>query len=115
MPPMKTYRRLLKYVLPHWHVLGAAFICMFFTSLFEASPLAMIVPLVDRIMADKLIVIPNYEQIPVFITDFVNRINAMPRLMVLNVLIVSGMVVVLLRSVFEYLYSYFMSDVSHRV
>src|SRR3989338_6917476 len=101
---MKTYSRLLSYLRPHWHVLAAAFIFMFLTSLFQVSPLAMIVPLVDRIMADKLIVVPNYDQIPVFVTDLVNRINALPRLVVLDILIVVGLVMILLCSIFEYFY-----------
>lgn len=112
---MKTYKRLLSYVRPHANILGLAIVFMFLTSLFAASPVIMIIPLVDRIMADNLIVVPDYERIPVFVTDIINWINVQPRLVVLNFILLAGLIMVILRSFFEYFYTYFMSDTSHRV
>ena len=112
---MHPYRRLLEHVRPHVRVLGASFLCMFLTSLFDASPIAMIIPFVDRIMADKPIVIPDYGHAPVWITDLVNRVNTLPRMAMLEALIVLILVLTIGKSVFEYGYTYFMNDVSHRV
>lgn len=112
---MRNYRRLVAFVRPHIYTLGAAFVCMFFTSILSAAPITMIIPLVDRIMADKLIVVPDYAHIPVVVTDLVNRINTTPRLGILNALIAVALVLTTLRSLVEYGYTYLMSDVSYRV
>ncbi len=112
---MHPYRRLLGSVRPHVRVMGASFLCMFLTSIFDASPIAMIIPFVDRIMADKLIVIPQYGNAPLWVTDLVNRVNAMPRMATLEILILAVLGLTTAKSVFEFGYTYFMSDVSYRV
>jgi len=112
---MRTYRRLIQYVLPHWKVLATAFASMFVTSIFNAAPITMIIPLVDRVLADKKLVLPNYEHVPIFVADLVAKFNTMPRFAILNFLIVAMLVIAIVKAVGEYVYTYSMSDVSHRV
>lgn len=112
---MHPYRRLLLYVRPHARVLGVSFGCMFFTSIFDASPITMIIPFVDRIMADKPIVIPDYASAPVWVSDIVNRVNALPRMTMLEIVVGLVLFMTIAKSLFEFGYTYFMSDMSHRV
>ncbi len=112
---MKTYIRFIKLLLPHSGVFILALACMILTTLFSASPLALIIPLVDIVISGKEIVVP--QQIASFgaITNAVNWFNSMPPLHLLKIM--SAMVVVMffLKNLFEYLQTYFMSDVSQRV
>ncbi len=112
---MKLYLRLISEVAPHWAVLGAAILAMMLTSLLSASPIAMIIPLVDRILAGQLIVIPDHEAVPVFIADAVDRLNVMPRLKLLNLTIVLAVLITFFHGLFEFLKTYLMTDTSMRV
>ena len=62
----------------------------------------MLVPLIDRIIADKPIVVPQPESIPVFLLDFIYRINAMPRLVMLNWIIGIAVALTLFKAFFQY-------------
>ena len=112
---MRTYPRLLSYARPHWKVLGAAFSSMLVTSVLNAGPLTMIIPLVDRVLADKKLLIPDDSRIPGFVIDLVSKFNAMPRFEILNMLLIGLVILTCVKAAAEYAYTYSMSEMSHRV
>ncbi len=112
---MKTYARFIKLLLPHGWVFLAAVACMVMSSAFSASPIALIIPLIDKVISGKDIIPPEGVAIPQMIQVMIDKVNALPRIQLLNIM--TGMVVVifLLKGVFEYLKNYLMGDVSERV
>ncbi len=112
---MKNYLRFLKLIVPHIGVFILALICMVFTGLFSASPLGLIVPLVDRVISGKSIVLPEKIQSFTVLSDFVNTVNAMPSLRLLNTLTILVVVFFVFKGIFDFFQSYLMNDVSQRV
>ncbi len=107
---------MIGYVRPHLGRLGSAFIAMIFNSLLSGLPIVgLIIPFVDTILVGKPITIPDHKYIPSFIVDLVYRVNSLPRLELLNFLILWTIVLSFLRLFAEYLQSFFMNDVSQRV
>jgi subfamily B ATP-binding cassette protein MsbA len=111
---MKNYLRFIKLLIPHSGRFALAVACMLFSTLFTASPVAMIVPLIDIVVTGKKINIPENINIPA-LTALVDRVNSMPPLLLLNSMALLVVVFFLLRSVFTFLEQYLMSDVSQRV
>ncbi len=113
---MTTYRRLVNYVTPHFKDLSVAYSSMAVNSLLSGLPAAgLIIPFVDTVLAGKPIMVPHQDKLPPFLLDWVYRINAMPRGVLLNQLIFWTLSLALLRLVFEFLQSYFMNRVSQKV
>ena len=108
---MKSYFRMIGYVRPHAKILLTASACMLLTTLFKSSPIALLIPLIDRIIADKPIIIPNPESIPIWITDFIYKINTMPRIWMLNGVIIIAVAFTLFKVISLYWQTYLMSDV----
>ncbi|MCX5685904.1 MAG: ABC transporter ATP-binding protein [Candidatus Omnitrophica bacterium] len=75
----------------------------------------MIIPLVDKIIAGKVIVIPHSEMLPQFVKDLVDKINSMPRMELLNSMALIFIIMWLLKSLFEFFQSYLMNKVSQLV
>lgn len=112
---MKNYLRLISFVRPHFGGLVLATLAMVVTTLFSNSYKFLVIPLVDRIIADKPISIPDDEKIPLFIHDLVSRVNDVDRMMLMKWLIVCAVVITLVVSVSRYLQDYLMNDTSHKV
>lgn len=112
---MKNYLRLINFVRPHSGSMVRAFFCMLITSALGGFPIGLIVPFVDTVLAGRPVVLPHQDKLPLFMIDWVQRLNLTPRLQVLNLLIVTVIAVMLLRSLFIYLQSYFMNDASQKV
>ena len=113
---MKKYLRLIGYVRPHLTGLVMAFAAMLLLALVGSVPLfGMIIPLVDTVLAGKPIVVPHEQSLPFFLQDIVHRVNAMSRLDLLRLIVLWGVIVTLLRSVLQYLQTYFMNDVAQKV
>lgn len=112
---MKDYIRLIKLIRPHTGVLVLAVVCMVATSIFGGASLGMIIPFVDNVISGKGIPIPQDANIPPFIANFIVELNSLSPLALLNRLIIWVMVIFLLKEIFTYFQSYFMSDLSERV
>ena len=116
MKSTSHYQRMISFVKPHLNRLYLAFVAMIFNSLLSGLPIiGLIIPFVDTILAGKPVVIPHEKHIPPFILDIIYRVNSLPRLELLNLIIVWTIGLSFLRLLFEYLQSYFMNDVSQRV
>jgi subfamily B ATP-binding cassette protein MsbA len=111
---MKNYTRFLKLILPHSGIFAIGVACMLLSTLFSASPLALIIPLVDIVITGKEVVLPPGVDAPVLV-DMVQRVNEMSRLKLLNIMTAMVVIVFLLKGLFEFLQTYLMSDVSQKV
>jgi len=101
--------------MPHGFVFAAAILCMILSSAFSASPLGLIIPLVDKIITGKQIVIPAGITPPQFLSDIVQKVNELSPLALLNIMTVMVVVMFLLKGIFVFLQTYFMSEVSQKV
>jgi subfamily B ATP-binding cassette protein MsbA len=110
---MKDYFRLFRFVKPYWALFLAAVLCMAVSALFDGVSLAMMVPLADKVMTNKQIVLPG--AVPSFLSDFIAFLNNMPQQTLLNYLAVSIIILFFLKEIFTFLQSYLMSDLGQRV
>ncbi|MFH0764050.1 MAG: ABC transporter ATP-binding protein [Candidatus Omnitrophota bacterium] len=92
-----------------------AAVCMLASSIFTISPFTMIIPLVDKIIAGKAIIIPHSEMLPQFVKGLIDKVNSMPRMDLLNNMALIFIILWLLKSLFTFFQSYLMNDVSQRV
>ena len=111
----KQYRRLLQFVAPHIGVLAMAGACMVLTSVLSGVSIGMIIPLVDKVIAGKKVVVPAGIALPHFIQHVIDKVNAMPAMTLLNGMIVIVIILWLFRNVFEFFQTYLMNDVAQRV
>lgn len=112
---MKTYGRFIKLLLPHWRVFSAAVLCMILSSAFGASPIALIIPLVDKVITGKDIIVPAGVVLPGVLQSLIDKANALPRIQLLNIMTIMVIIIFLLKGLFEFLKAYLMGDVSERV
>ncbi|MBD3296267.1 MAG: hypothetical protein GF392_02750, partial [Candidatus Omnitrophica bacterium] len=102
---MNNYLRFIKLLIPHSGRFALGVVCMLFSTLFTASPVAMIVPLIDIVVTGKKINIPENIDIPA-LTAAVDKVNSMPPLLLLNSMAVLVVVFFMLRSVFTFMEQY---------
>lgn len=112
---MSQYRRLIRFVVPHAHILALAGLCMAASSAFSGVSIGMIIPLVDNIITGKKIVIPHGIALPQAIENLVASANAIPPMELLNRMTIFVVVMWLLKNLFEFWQTYLMNDVSQRV
>jgi len=110
---MKEYLKLLKFVRPFvWHLVLATF-CMILSTVFSGVELGMIVPLSDRVMTDKDIVIPS--QVPDFVASFITYLNSLSPAAVLRGLAAAILVLFFLKGLFVFFQSYLMNVIGQGV
>ncbi len=112
---MKNYIRFVKLILPHSGIFALAIVCMFLCSAFSASPIGMIIPLVDKIVTGKQIVLPGNVTPPPVLADLVMKVNELQPLRLLNIMTIMLVVIFMLKGLFEFMQSYLMSAVSQKV
>ncbi|MFA5276461.1 MAG: ABC transporter ATP-binding protein [Candidatus Omnitrophota bacterium] len=110
---MKDYLKLLKFVRPYLGLFSLAGVCMFFSAIFDGVSLAMLVPLTDKVLTNKKIIIPT--KLPPFLSNFVDKINGIEPATLLNYMAVAILVLFFLKGLFGFLQAYFMSDIGQRV
>ncbi|MFA6357744.1 MAG: ABC transporter ATP-binding protein [Candidatus Omnitrophota bacterium] len=110
---MKDYLKLLKFVLPYKWSFFIAIICMGFSAVFDGVSLAMMVPLADKVLTNKKIIIPT--KLPDFLANFVDKINNIPPEVLLKNMAIVVLLLFLLKGIFGFYQSYIMSDIGQRV
>jgi subfamily B ATP-binding cassette protein MsbA len=110
---MKQYLKLLRFVRPYTGAFILASVFMGISALFDGVSLAMLVPLTDKVLTDKKIIIPT--KLPEFAAGIVDKINNIPREALLNYLAIGVLLLVFLKGVFNFLQSYLMSDIGQKV
>lgn len=109
----QDYKDLFQFTRPHLRILSFAVICMVVSTIFDGVSMGMIVPFSDKILSNSKIVVP--AKLPLFLEDFIARINATPQLDLLYAMSVFLVVLFLLKGLFTFLLSSLMSDVGQRV
>lgn len=106
---MKEYRRFLKFLAPHSGLLVLAVVFMAVSSLFDWVSIAMIVPVTDKVLNNGRIVFPI--ELPSGIENIVSLVNAASQAQLLRLLILAVPILFLLKGLFNFLYSYYMSNI----
>ena len=88
---------------------------MILSTAFSASPLGLIIPLVDKIISGKEILIPSGISPPAVLADMVRKVNALSPLRLLNIMTIVMVALFLFKGIFEFLQTYLMADLSQRV
>ncbi|UCC95606.1 MAG: ATP-binding cassette domain-containing protein [Candidatus Omnitrophota bacterium] len=109
----KEYFKLLKFVIPFKGMLFLAALCMGASTVFEGATLGMIVPVSDRILTNKKIILPG--NLPQFLTSFIEKLNALEPMRLLNFMVIFMISLFLLRGIFMFLQSYLMNAVGQSV
>lgn len=110
---MQDYLKLLKFVRPYLAKFFLAAVCMGFSALFDGVQLAMIVPVADKILTNKKIIIPT--RLPANLASFVDKINNTPPVTLLNYMAGVVIILFLLKGIVGFLQSFLMSDIGQRV
>jgi len=110
---MNDYLKLLKFVRPYYGLFAVAIICMGFSAIFDGVSLAMMVPLADKVLTNKKIIIP--AKLPDFLANLVDNINNTPPEALLSYMVVIVLLLFFLKGVFGFFQSYFMSDIGQLV
>jgi subfamily B ATP-binding cassette protein MsbA len=110
---MRDYLRLLKFVRPYSGLFFIAILCMAFSALFDGISLSMIVPLADKVLTNKKIIVP--AKLPDFLSGLVDKINNTPAELLLNYMAIAILFLFILKGLFGFLQSYLMSDIGQRV
>lgn len=104
---------MIKFIRPYVGLLVFASIFMLFSAIFDGISLSMIVPLADKVLTNKQIIIPT--PLPHFLGRFIDFLNASEPYKLLNWMALSVLILFLLKGLFIFLQSYFMSDIGQRV
>ena len=112
---MRAYSRFVKLMLPHGVIFAMGFVCMLIASVLEISPLALVIPVVDKIISGKEIIIPESASVHPIVLGLVEKVNIMPPGELLKVLIFALVASFSLKCLFDYLRAYLMCDISQRV
>ncbi len=110
---MKDYLKLFKFMRPYSGLFILAIISMGFSAIFDGVSLAMMVPLADKVLSNKKIILPT--KLPDFLAGFVDKINNTPPQVLLNYMVVSVLVLFFFKGIFGFLQSYWMSDIGQRI
>jgi len=109
---MKIYMKLWHYLRPHLGLLGLACACMVVSSLFKGVSLGALVPLVDVVLLNRPVVLP--EWLPGFLSSWMQAFQALPSLGKLHILAVVVAGLFLFKSGAVFAQTYFMNDVALR-
>jgi len=110
---MKDYLKLLKFVRPYLGLFSLASVCMLFSAIFDGVSLAMIVPLTDKVLTNKKIIIPT--KLPHFMDNLISYVNNAPSSLLLNYMAIGIIILFFLKGLFGFFQGYFMSDIGQRV
>jgi subfamily B ATP-binding cassette protein MsbA len=110
---VRDYLKLLRFVRPYLAKFSLATVYMAFSAVFDGISLAMIVPLADKVLTNKKIIMPT--KLPVFLEGLVDKINNMPPEILLNYMAISVVLLFFLKGIFGFLQGYLMSDIGQLV
>ena len=110
---LKEYFKLLKLAKSYRGILVLAGLCMGVSTLFEGASLGMIVPLSDRVLTNKPIVIPG--KLPQFLSSIIEKFNSIEPLAFLKFMIIFVPLLFLFKGLFVFLQDYLMNIVGQGV
>ncbi|MDD5746136.1 MAG: ABC transporter ATP-binding protein [Candidatus Omnitrophica bacterium] len=110
---MKLYFRLLQFIRPHIFTLSLAVVFMVFSAFFDSASLTMLVPLSDKILGGQKIVFER--PLPAGLNGFIDKINDIPPLQMLNLVVMVILVMFIFKGVFFFGRSYLLTKLSQLV
>lgn len=113
MSYFREYKKLLRFIKPHFFTLIVAVICMGFSAIFSGISLGMIIPISDRVLTDKKIIIPAH--LPPFLENLVNTLNNLSPYVVLKIIGIAIIILFFLKGLFSFLQNYFMNVLGQSV
>jgi len=112
---MKDYVRFLRFLKPHIWIMAIAVICMIISSAMGGVSLGMIIPIVDNILSGKTISLSGVENQPEFLINLIDKVNSIPKVLLLNWLILIIALILLIKAIFIFLQTYFMNKLGQSV
>ncbi|MCG2713275.1 MAG: ABC transporter ATP-binding protein/permease [Candidatus Omnitrophica bacterium] len=106
---MKDYLKLLKFIKPYLGRFSLATVCMAFSAVFDGVTLAMMVPLADKVLTNRKIILP--VKLPASLAAFVDKINSFTPEALLNYMAIGIILLFILKGFFGFMQSYLMSDI----
>jgi len=110
---LKDYLKLLKFIKPYLGRFSLATVFMVLSAIFDGVSLAMMVPLADKVLTNKKIIIPT--KLPESLANLVDKINNTSPDVLLFYMSVSILVLFVLKGIVGFMQSYLMSDIGQRV
>jgi subfamily B ATP-binding cassette protein MsbA len=110
---MRDYIKLLRFIRPYLGLFSIATVCMVFSAIFDGVSLAMMVPLADKVLTNKKIIIP--AKLPDFLSNFIDKINSIPAEDLLGYMAIAIILLFIIKGIFGFFQSYFMSDLGQRI
>lgn len=110
---MSDYLKLLTFLKGHRREFTWAIFFMFVSSLFQGVQYSLLVPLTDRILTNKKIILPN--KVPAFLQHVVDGFNSMDVHVLFWVIPVGFFVMILIRLATTFLYDYLMNDIAQKI
>ena len=112
---MAEYIRFLKFVKPHLWIMVLAIICMILSSSLAGVSLGMIIPVVDNILSGKNIALPGATHAPDFLLHIIDKINGMPKGLLLNWVVIIVSVLFFVKETFLFFQTCFMNQLGQSV
>jgi subfamily B ATP-binding cassette protein MsbA len=110
---MENYFKMLAFLRGHKGLFVAAVVTMLLANAFEVFSFSLFIPLIDIVFTGRTIEPPT--ELPQFLDDLINRLNAMDPNDLLNLVLPGFLIMLILKNIFVFAYQYWMSDVSQRV
>ncbi len=108
-----NYKRLLRFLKGHLGEFLLASFLMLFSAVFGGVSIGMIVPIADKILSGKSIILPPGS--PPFLLSFIDKVNSLERIILLKYVAIFMVVLFLIKSVFMFFQNYLMNDVGLKI
>ena len=110
---MRDFFRLLRFLKPHLGIFALAVVCMFASALFDGIQIAPAIPMIDNVFTDKGIAFER--PMPAFLTQLIDTINGLPRLVLLKFIVLGFLGVFILKGISLFIRQYLMANVGQLV
>ena len=110
---MKDYLKLLKFTRRYLGYFILGFVLMGFSAIFDGASLSMIVPVSDKVLTNKKIIIPGNA--PDFIQQAINHINSLSPMYMLKIVAIVILGIFLFKGVLMFFQNFIMNIISQRV
>ncbi|MBU1121778.1 MAG: ABC transporter ATP-binding protein [Candidatus Omnitrophota bacterium] len=112
---LKEYFRLIKFASGSKGLLFLAALCMGVSTIFDGISLGMIIPLSDRIMTNKAIIIPDKLHLSAFLMNIIDKLNNTEPLVLLKIVVIFMIFLFFFKGIFFFLQNYLMNVVGQSV
>lgn len=112
---MHPYKKLMKYFRPYLWILAVSILFSFAVNIGHLGRLSAIIPAVNKILTRTDIIFADGVKIPHFLATLVEKINSMPSIKLLYVLIIWLPLVEIIRGISSFFASFFLNMASEKL